>query len=171
MTVQFILLQFSSRWCMHARESPYALYSISQKFSQWCLCNHFQRWPDTTFLSFQGRLWSHSSLLQAFNGVMSLGLCLQVMFYPFLTFQIFQDACHLHHLVRLPSWRPPVYLLGHFPWPQLGQGNTSTGILDSRCWTVLYMPATLLYMPAWASHWTLLYMPAWASHCPFHFLL
>ena len=81
----FSSVQFSSRWYLCARKSPYALHPVSQKFSQSCLWNssNVRLTDDGPLSSFQGRSSSassfHASLLQASSGVMSLALCSQVV--------------------------------------------------------------------------------------------
>ena len=78
-------VQFSSRWYLCARKSPYALHPVSRKFPQSCLWNGFnvRLTDDGPLSSFQGRSSSASSfnvsLLQAIDGVMSLALCRQVV--------------------------------------------------------------------------------------------
>ena len=75
--------QFSSRWYLCARESPYyAPHPFAQKVSQRCLSNssNVRLNDDGPLSSFQGRSSSassfHASLLQAIDGVMpSLALC------------------------------------------------------------------------------------------------
>ena len=73
--------QFSSRWYLCARKSPYALHPVSQKFAQRCLWNgsNVRLIDDGPLSFFQGRSSSafsfHASLLQAIDGVMSLALC------------------------------------------------------------------------------------------------
>ena len=70
--------QFSSRWYLCARKSPYALRPFSHKFSQRCMRNSssVSLIDDGPLWSFQGRSSSyssfHASLLQAFYGMMSL---------------------------------------------------------------------------------------------------
>ena len=82
---QFSSVQFSSRWYLRARNSPYALHPVSQKFPQRCLGNgsNVRLTDDGPLSSFQGRSSSassfHASLFQAISGVMSLALCPQVM--------------------------------------------------------------------------------------------
>ena len=83
--VQFSLVQFTWRWYLCARKSPYALHPVSQKFPQRCLWNDLsvRLSDDGPVSSFQGRSSSgfsfHASLLQAIDGVMSLALCPQVV--------------------------------------------------------------------------------------------
>ena len=80
-----ILLQFSSRWYVCARKSPYALHPVSQKFPQSCLSNgsNVRVIDDGPLSSFQRRSSSassvYASLLQAIDGVMFLALCPQVV--------------------------------------------------------------------------------------------
>ena len=75
------LVQFSSRWYLCARKSPYALHPVSQKFPQRRIWNgsSVRLIDDGPLSSFQGRSSSassfHASLLQAIDGVMSLALC------------------------------------------------------------------------------------------------
>ena len=78
-------VQFSSRWYLCARKSPYALHPVSQKFPQRRQGNssNVRLTDDGRLSSFQGRSSSassfHASLLQAIDGVMSLALCPQAM--------------------------------------------------------------------------------------------
>ena len=78
-------VNFSSRWYLGARKSPYALHPVSQKFLQCCIWNSssVRLIDDGTLSSFQGRSSSvsslHASLLQAIDGVFSLILCPQVV--------------------------------------------------------------------------------------------
>jgi len=80
MWVRFGSVQFSSRWYLCARKSPYALHSVSQKVCQCHLWNgsNVRLIDDGPLSSFQGRSSSassfHASLLQAIDGVMSLAL-------------------------------------------------------------------------------------------------
>ena len=77
--------QFSSRWYLCTRKSPYALHPVLQKFPQRCLWNGSSVRPidDGLLSSFQGRSSSassfHASLLQAIDGVMPLALCPQMV--------------------------------------------------------------------------------------------
>ena len=66
------VVQFSSRWYLCARKSPYTLHPVSQKFPQRC--------PLSSYLggSFSASSFK-ASLLQAINGVVSLALCPQVV--------------------------------------------------------------------------------------------
>ena len=106
--------QFSSRWYLCARESPYyAPHPFAQKVSQRCLSNssNVRLNDDGPLSSFQGRSSSashfHASLLQAVDGVMPLpagGVSRSS------TLQIFREASHLWWLLC-----PSVYLLGHYP--------------------------------------------------------
>ena len=101
-------VQFSSRWYLCARKSPYALHPVSQKFPQRRQGNssNVRLTDDGRLSSFQGRSSSassfHASLLQAIDGVMSLAMCPQVV-SSFSTFQIFREARHLGGLLCLPG--------------------------------------------------------------------
>jgi len=78
-------VQFSSRWYLCARRSPYPLHFVSRKFLQRCLWNSFNAGLTDygLFSFFQGRSSSassfHASLLQAIDGVMVLASCQQVV--------------------------------------------------------------------------------------------
>ena len=78
------LLQFSSRWYLCAQKSPYALHPVSQKFPHHCLSNsssvHLTMAFSHPFKKDCLALPLSMPLLQAINGVMSLALCLQVVF-------------------------------------------------------------------------------------------
>ena len=82
----FSSVQFSSRWYLCPRKSPYALHPVSEKFPQRCLWNSskVRLNDDGPLSSFQGRSSSassfHASLLQPIDGVMSLALRPQVVF-------------------------------------------------------------------------------------------
>ena len=77
--------KFSLRWYLCARENPYALHPVSQKFLQRRLRNgsNVCLIDDGPLSSFQQRSSSNSSfhacLFQAIDGVMSLALCPQVV--------------------------------------------------------------------------------------------
>ena len=98
--------EFSSRWYLCARKSPYALQPVSQKFPQRCLWNGFNvcLTDDGPLSSFQGRSSSSSSfnasLLQAISDVMSLALCPHwSSVSSFSTLKIFRKASHLWEML------------------------------------------------------------------------
>ena len=83
--VFFWSVQFNSRWYLCARKSPYALHSVSQKFSQSCLWNgsNVRLIDDGPLSSFHWRSSSassfHAFFLQAIIGEMSSALCPQIV--------------------------------------------------------------------------------------------
>ena len=80
---------------------------------------------DGSLSSFQWRTSFHASLIQAIDGVMSLGLCPQAASQvP----QHFRDASYFWGLLF-----PPVYLLGHFPSVRHVQGSTPTWVFEGGC--------------------------------------
>ena len=79
-------VQFSSRWYLCTRKSPYAIHPVTQKFPQRCHSNgsNVRLIDDGPLSSSQGSRSSsassfHASLLRAIDGVMSLALCPQVV--------------------------------------------------------------------------------------------
>ena len=117
-------VQFSPRWYLCARKSPYALHPVSQKFPQRCLWNssNVRLTDDGPFSSFQGRSSSASSfnasLIQAINGVMFLALCPQVVSQASQNFGLSEKQT-----TSLLAKRPPVYLIGRFPSYFTGWGS------------------------------------------------
>ena len=105
-SIQFSLIQFSSRWYLCTWKIPYALYPVYRKFPQCCLWNSSRV---CLISSFQARFLLstssfHTSLLWAIGDVITLALWPQVVsqapqhFRPVSsssTFQTFWDASHL----------------------------------------------------------------------------
>ena len=103
-------VQFSSRWYLCAWKSLYVLHLASQKFPQLCLWNgSYVHLIDNGPLSpIQERSSStfsfHTSLLQVIDSVMSLALCLHVVFQApqhlkFSKKQTICEGCFAHHYV------------------------------------------------------------------------
>ena len=68
--LDLVSVQFSSRWYLCARKSPYALHPVSEVSPTL---------PLKQFQCSSGASSFHASLLQAIDGVMSLALCPQVV--------------------------------------------------------------------------------------------
>ena len=132
-------VQFSSRWYLCARKSPYALHPVSQKFPQRCLWNgsSVRLTDDGPLSSFQGR----SSSTSFFPRLSPPGdrWCDVLGFVPegsvssSSTFQVFRDKSHLCWLLFRP-----VYLLGHFHSHQHVRGSTTTAVFQHGCQTLAY---------------------------------
>ena len=125
-----ISLEFSSRWYLCARRSPYALHPVSQRFLQRCLWNDssVSLIDDDPLSSFQGR----SSCASSFHASPpddrwcdALGFVPAGSVSSFSILQIFGEASHLWGLLC-----SPVYLLGHFPSLQHVQGSTPAGVFE-----------------------------------------
>ena len=84
---RFSSFEFSARWYLCARESPYALHHVSHEFPQCCISKSsnvgLMMFDNGPFSSSQGRSLSaslfYASPLQAITCVMSLALCPQVV--------------------------------------------------------------------------------------------
>ena len=78
-------VQFSLRWYLCARKSPYAFHSVSQRFPQRCLWNgsNVRLIDDSPLSSFPITASSafsfHHNVLHAIDGLISLPLCPQVV--------------------------------------------------------------------------------------------
>ena len=126
------LVQFSSRWYLCARKSPYALHPVSQRFLQRFLwnCSNVHLTDGGPLSSSEGRSSSassfHASVPYAIDGVRSLALCPQVMSQASQHF-IFREESRLWGLLC-----PPVCLLGHFPSLR-HVGSTPTGVFEGGC--------------------------------------
>ena len=110
-------VQFSLRWYLCARESPYVFHPFSQEFPQCCLGNRSNVGliDDGPFSSSQRRWWlSASSFYTSPPGDQ---WCDFLGFVPVgrgsisSTLQIFQDASHLWWLLCLPVY-PPSHFQG-----------------------------------------------------------
>ena len=147
----FISVQFSSRWYLCARKSPYALHPVSQMFPQRCLRNssNVRLTDDGPLSSFQRRSSSassfHTFLLQAIDGVMSLASCPQV---------VSQTAQHFR------SSRMQAACEGCFACQSI------CSVISVHCgMSRAVHPQEFSKMEV--DHW---HIPVWASHSTFHFL-
>ena len=98
-SVQFSSVQFSSRWYLSARESPYALHPVSQTFPQ---CS-FLFETMALFLASQVRSLSSSSIYSSLLQAIDAG---RASSFDLNTSEICRDASRLSWLLF-----PPVYLL------------------------------------------------------------
>ena len=120
-------VQFSSRWYLCARKSPYVLHPVSKRFPQRHLWNSFnvRLIEDGPLSSFQGRLSSASSFHTSWCD--ALGFVPACSVSSSSTLQLFQEASHLWGLLC-----PPVCLLGYFSSLRHVQGSAPTGVEEGE---------------------------------------
>ena len=120
-------VQFSSRWYLCARKSPYVLHPVSKRFPQRHLWNGFnvRLIEDGPLSSFQGRLSSASSFHTSWCD--ALGFVPACSVSSSSTLQLFQEASHLWGLLC-----PPVCLLGYFSSLRHVQGSAPTGVEEGE---------------------------------------
>ena len=123
----FSSVQFSSRWYLCTRKSPYVLHPVSKRFPQRHLWNGFnvRLIEDGTLSSFQGRLSSASSFHTSWCD--ALGFVPACSVSSSSTLQLFQEASHLWGLLC-----PPVCLLGYFSSLRHVQGSAPTGVEEGE---------------------------------------
>ena len=128
-------VQFSSRWYLCARKSPYAIHPVSHKHAQHCLWNgsNVRLIDDSPLSSFQGRS-SNAFLFPRLSPpgdrwCHALGFVHASRVWSCSTLQIFREASKFWGLLC-----PPVCLLGYFPSLRHVQGITPAGVFGGGCW-------------------------------------